>query len=118
MGALRGTNPNPPVVMQPITVKQVLQDALALVRQGWVRGRMEKRRGDRVCYCAGGAIDAATPNIGLRFEARLTLAEAIPRERRGRPSVVGYNDAPGRTKSDVIALFERAIAACKTPRLV
>jgi hypothetical protein len=98
--------------VKPITVKQVLQDALALVRQGWIKGRAKKTRYGRVCYCASGAINAATPlNGGLNYEAHYAVKCAAGINYI--QALYDWNDAPERTKADVISAFETAIATAR-----
>lgn len=97
----------------PVTVKDVLIAALALVRQGWTRGRSKKRRGDRACYCATGAVKATTSSFIAQVHAIHRLRVEIPGYDAlslTAPHVYEYNDAKGRKKTEVIALFERAIA--------
>jgi hypothetical protein len=98
--------------VKPITVKQVLQDALALIKIGWTRGREKRRRGDRVSYCITGAVKAATPNGELRSgaNARLRVVTSLSTYE----ALFEWNDKPGRTKAEVVAAFERAIEAART----
>lgn len=59
------------------------------------------------CFCAIGAIQrAADPEIHVR--AVDYLSAALP---TGQLGVALYNDSPHTTKADILALFDRAIAA-------
>ena len=63
------------------------------------------------CWCAVGAVEAATgyaviePNTALAVRA---LERVMPRREGSVPS---FNDAPTTTHADILALFDRAIAA-------
>lgn len=55
-------------------------------------------------YCAFGAICAAAPSAWDEGGCVLAL-----RATRARDSLVRWNDAPGRTHAEVLALFDKAI---------
>ncbi len=91
---------------------EVLRKARALVEEGWTQGAMSRdARGYKsltstaapVCFCAIGAIQEADP------KSCLAAATALGRIVGG--SIIDFNDAPGRTQQEVIAAFDRAIAA-------
>lgn len=75
----------------------------------WVKG--EARVGE--CYCAIGALNAISPppygdDCFPTDSLYVALSNALP---DGECFVARFNDAPGTTHSDVMALFDRAIAA-------
>lgn len=73
--------------------------------------RTNKFGPDAVCFCAYGAIDRAA---GHSFsEADRRFMEALF-DATGRDDVADWNDAPGRTQAEVVALFDKAIAAEET----
>lgn len=84
-------------------------------RRGWMRDWFgdDANKPDTCRVCAIGALRAAVtgdpfdPPTGdpLFREARQFLIQAV-----GEPSVVNWNDDPGRTEADVLGLFSKAIA--------
>lgn len=66
------------------------------------------------CFCAMGAVERAA--LGTKdtvyttafYHAEEALGLAVPAQYHG--SIPDYNDAPRRTKAQVLALFDRAIA--------
>lgn len=90
---------------------RVLIDARELIRQGWTKGRSHRRVFGRDCYCAGGAIGvvgAAVRDPALRKEVATRLRRAMSPAGYG---IAEWNDAPERTKAEVLAAFDRAIEA-------
>lgn len=97
--------------MKPIiTPKKLLQEARKLVKKGWTQGMAERQIGDNMHYCASGAISAASKKMGAdnftRGVAELKLKVALNNDFM---SVMGYNDADNRKKSQVLAKFDLAI---------
>lgn len=101
------------------------QDAKQEIEKGWCQGTLEDQRG-RVC--ALGARSRIVKRKWGRFEslplekrndfaeeAEYTLkilCDALP---MGGMSIPIYNDTPGRTKQEILDLFDRASEiACKT----
>ncbi len=95
-------------------ISEVLRKARAVEEQGWTQGAIARNvdaemvdpdDDDAVCWCAMGALIVAEPNFDRLLDALYVL----------RSSTNGYvdlfNDAPGRTQQEVIAAFDRAIAA-------
>lgn len=88
----------------------------------WVKGRFSRMVNDRVCYCAVGAVaetlgnvDGGSVTLSLELTKVLeTLAQALPPS-TARPStapvhrLTAFNDSS--THAQVLALFDRAIAA-------
>jgi len=68
------------------------------IERGWCQGVLN--RGDEVC-----AIGAMKDHIALEM-----LMEA-----HGKTGLIDWNDEPGRTKEDVLELYDRAIALSLNP---
>lgn len=88
-------------------VLALLRRARERVAKGWCQGEAESVDGG---VCMLGAIHDIcrghqTNQWMLRRDAWLLLCEPLPH----RDGVI-YNDAPGRTQAEIVALFDRAIA--------
>lgn len=86
-----------------------------LIDKGWVQGSLHRAQG----YCALGAYKVAAKRYGLatKSTAFRCLGESVKSgslilENR----ITNYNDAQTRRKSQVIALFDRAIEKAKASR--
>lgn len=91
------------------TVKENLIAAKALIDtpEKWIKGDYEKRG----CFCAFGAISkvlGVDPSVGEYSPAAMALRHALE-QINPTENVIGFNDS--REHGDVMALFERAIAA-------
>lgn len=93
-----------------MTPKEVLVGGKAIIEEyGWVQGRFgDTTRG----FCAYGAMDYAWvtregPKVG---KPELYNAVRLFRETAGAPSVDRWNDEICRTKEEVLAMFDKAIA--------
>lgn len=69
---------------------------------GWTQGMNQDELG-RTCV-EGALLSTGHPGAEQRWAA-YCLVHAL-----GDRNVIGWNDAPGRTKEEVLALFDRAIA--------
>lgn len=81
-----------------------LRKARALVVRGWWQGAWsnfaERPDGNPDCFCAWGALAEA----GLRdYVTEYPDGETV--------GLVTWNDRPGRTKAEVVAMFDNSIAA-------
>lgn len=90
--------------------------ARAKIESGWVQGSYRARRKFRFFgplvstsdpakathFCAFGALIAAEPDQNLRLDALAYLHKHVP-------DIIAFNDAKGRTKDEVLAVFDRAI---------
>ena len=75
----------------------------------WCKGSYHAT-GDR--HCTLGAIMVATPNFAERDAVREALLAALPDDAKRRPHALAtYNDE--HTHREVMALFDRAIAAAE-----
>jgi|GEM_PF-2924691 len=98
----------------------LLTQALALIAHpdSWMQKMHElnDKDGNPIKMCGDGAVFRAARSLGLPMDsptekqARLQLCEAL-----GVPlsnsSIQKWNDAPGRTHDEVVALFHKAINA-------
>lgn len=100
------------------TVAEALTEARELLdKKGWTQGAYARdANGDEVLYyskdackfCARGALFKACGNDALYLLASDALDKFIP-----NALTVIWNDDPGRTKEDVLAVFTAAIEASK-----
>lgn len=100
--------------------KVLLQRARAVLTPdgAWTQGWFAKdKEGKTVtsdskyatCFCAIGALERVCESDEL-YTAAHALRPFLPPEASGVP---GYNDRPTTTQQDILALFDRAIEACK-----
>lgn len=117
----------------PAALRQVLRKSLSLLKKGWTQNSYERHTYNAkdqpvACYCAAGAIIAASvkivPYTSVNFadpnrDKRNALTEAAYAaikkvvKSSGQPhdAVTSWNDRKTRTQAQVIAAFERAIEA-------
>lgn len=86
-------------------VTQLLIEGRARVEQGWCRHAYQKRTGEVCMAGALGVRNALSVNV-LQYDAIQRLRVAI----NGR-DIEEFNDARGRTKEDILEVYDRAIAA-------
>ena len=114
--------------MKPHEVADGLEVARALVERGWVTWEdaldadgvgCDPTDDAAVEWSAYGAILVAAQLWGSdgNGAARLWMLDAVMEHLPTRWSLSAWNDAPGRTQAEVIALFDRAIAAAKKARV-
>jgi hypothetical protein len=93
-----------------VDTRDVLGGVRLLIENGWTRGRDKKKRGARTCYCLSGALAAV---VGEDWDsdlgARTYLKRAISPFSPGHVIITEWNDAPGRTKAQVLAVIDGAI---------
>lgn len=87
------------------TLKENLIAAKALIDKPkkWVKGAFHQGE----CRCAVGAIGDILDEEG-RMPALNAVRACLP---EGFSALMDFNDAPGTTHADIMALFDRAIAA-------
>jgi hypothetical protein len=97
-------------------VADKLREARALIERGWTQGHFARDEDgypehegspDAVCWCAMGAMSAADPND--KYGLYGALSHAIGDEMVGM-----WNDRIGRTKAEVLAAFDKAIALAES----
>jgi hypothetical protein len=88
---------------------RLLRRARELVAEGWCQRAFGKQISGKQHFCMSGGVMNA--NIELQLcgaaerEALHRLQALIP----GRVGITYFNDAPGRTKEEVLAVFDKAI---------
>lgn len=88
-------------------VVKCLRDARRLVAKGWCQHLGEDAYGN---HCVMGAVGEVAGDTDTHVKAYRALANAIPLTRMGfYQGVAEYNDAPGRKKAEILALFDKAI---------
>jgi len=75
-----------------------------LIEQGWIQGAV--RTHDGVCLMGSLAI-ATTPSV--HTHARALLKQAILANGYRFDCIAHFNDAPGRTQAEVLAVYDEAI---------
>jgi len=108
-----------------MSVAATLAEARKLIAQGWTQGALYDDDDGRGCYCLAGAVGAAEaasvklPKGRVKFvfysrsKSIAALSACLGGRGRGAGAVdlvTEWNDAPGRTQEDVLALIDRAIA--------
>lgn len=95
---------------------EILDRAMALLRQGWIRGRMKDTVDGVECYCASGAVLQATPmketmaEEDLQFYYQtLDLLDATLEQMPVRSSsIMRFNDREAKDVDDVLEVFRKA----------
>ena len=108
-----------------MSVAATLAEARKLIAQGWTQGAFYDDEDGSGCYCLAGAVGAAEaasvklPKGRVKFvfysrsKSVQALSDYLGGFARGASAVdlvTGWNDAPGRTQEEVLALIDRAIA--------
>lgn len=97
-----------------MSTKQVLEDALGLLEQGWTKGTYARdidgnpvtpREPSATSFCVRGAVYCVAGTTSEHLEALGALNDAIP------TSIITWNDAPDTTFTDVYTVFRRAIGS-------
>ena len=98
------------------------KDAIKFLEQGWTQGCLARNKDgrkthpwntDAVCFCAVGALVKAYEGDATEVETARDMLNALLIE-GGKRTLAAWNDELGRTKEDVIKLFEEA--ACLTTK--
>jgi hypothetical protein len=81
----------------------LLKEGKARIKQGWCQGKIFDSNGN---FCMVGAVTSSR-NSGETFMACLNIMDHVifPSTSLGE-----WNDHPGRTKKEVLAVFDQAIA--------
>ena len=96
-----------------MSVAATLAEARKLIAQGWTQGKNKRVVNGVECYCISGAIHQAAPYDepkGLEFAALFLSLRADDFYLSSSTNLTEWNDTPGRTQEDVLALIDRAIA--------
>lgn len=105
--------------MTPLEKRNAVLDAAkALVLKGWCQNTYAMAEGFEVrvsspratCFCAAGAVMRTEGFAVERGTPALAALDAVARRFSPdcRNAIAAYNDAPGRTKYEVAALFDHA----------
>jgi hypothetical protein len=97
------TAPQSPVVDEE--VRDVLREAKGLVAQGWCQHHAHL--GDK--FCVLGAL--ITASVGGEWRAVTRARHAVRQHIPATVTIPEWNDAPGRTQAEVVALFDKALGA-------
>ena len=91
-----------------------LEAVRARIERGWCQGYYGDAAGN---VCLLGAIRERKYRYnGLVGHLAAAIEGGMPHDRMWRsPTVMGFNDAPGRTKEEVLALIDRAIERALAP---
>lgn len=108
------------------TIRNILIQARNLVQDGWTQGASARSSlGDNLGevsmfspsarrFCATGALGRAVAEEGEDAAAHLAAEAIICGSLDNKSSVIEWNDTPGRTQADVVALFNKAINQVST----
>ncbi len=101
--------------MNPVAVKELLVAGKLRIERGWCQKSygQYKMHTDRTSYCASGAIrnarDSGISEMNQdEMDALRVLAVCL--KSRSEADIISFNDERGRTKEEVLALYDRAIA--------
>lgn len=89
--------------------RKVYSRAIELVKHGWCRGTDHKVIDGRDCFCARGALLAALLENGSQKPSCLRLAYQYVQDHYNMDSLTQWNDQPGRTQSEVVALLQSVL---------
>lgn len=105
------------------TVKEIMQYARNLLARegGWTQGCLGRDANgnevlnpdDAVCFCSIGALALAKQNLKATYD-RVAAARNRLKEILEVDYLSAWNDAPGRTQAEVVALFDEGIAQERT----
>lgn len=99
-----------------MSVKETLQRAKQYIEQGWTQKanarlaygkEVNSLAPDAVSWCIGGAISRAM-RCDEDYQTRWAFSAFVPNK-----DIVAWNDAPERTKEEVLAKFDEVIASIK-----
>lgn len=97
--------------MNHVTTHEMLVAARNLIdREGHYRGSWSNGRG----YCIHSAIGAVTADYDFG-PSTIATAHAASDLMQARGYTTDWNDAPGRTKAEVLAAFDEAVAETAQP---
>lgn len=106
--------------------KQILTRAREILTppKAWTRGTLARDKNhnstnlygeDAICFCSIGAIVRAAHQLNAHeaeAEALLQLSNVIVAGKKQKVFISDFNDDPDTTHTDVLNLFDRAIASC------
>lgn len=93
-----------------MTVKEDLIKTRAKIAAGWCQGASARNaKGEAVSFCILGAFMAS--GVACSGPTSYALAKVATPGNLG--VLARYNDTPGRTKEEVLAVFDKAIACAQ-----
>lgn len=103
-----------------MTTLEILRAGRARIERGWCQGAFARdanghdvlSRSPRArAWCTSGAVEFdSRPMSAGAFAAHVALCAALPADWI-EDGAASWNDAPGRTQAEVLALYDAAIAA-------
>ena len=96
-----------------MSVAATLAEARKLIAQGWTQGKYKRVVDGVECWCISGAMGQSAPDYKPRDLAFAALFRALRADDfylSSSTNLIEWNDAPGRTQEEVLALIDRAIA--------
>lgn len=99
-----------------MTALEILTAARAKVAQGWTQRRYSTVIGGKRCFCAVGALIEVAPDYGAIEHRGAVDLLTVAATGFAMNSAVHWNDAPGRTRAEVLAAFDKAIDLAKEGR--
>lgn len=87
---------------------ETLRKARERVQRAWGQGKDSGYPGRPDCVLT--ALYKSTGTFDIRIRGERVIARVIGLARYHRNLVIEWNDAPGRTQADALALYDRAIA--------
>jgi hypothetical protein len=94
-------------VKTPEWTLKKLKEAREMISQGWIQGSYSRAEAGVTCFCAKGALFGACEDISTALDLAYLLEDDLP---EGYGGLVSFNDEKGRTKEEVLALYDRTIA--------
>jgi hypothetical protein len=96
-----------------MTPHEALVAARALIadERNWIKGDYDREVDGRTCYCADGALLAASWRPDLTYGVYDLARRTLALHARGGEGIIYFNDHPMTTHADVLAMFDRAIEA-------
>lgn len=91
------------------SIADVLDRAADLIAKGWMQGDWGSFRGE--CFCAWGAIMFGESVMAGESERK--AAHQFAKQHIGAPSLISWNDTPGRTQAEVVQALREAAAKAR-----
>ncbi len=93
---------------------EVLEKAIKLLepRGAWLQGQLEKKKGDRKCYCAYGALRGEVPTLQVD-SVYFDLSNTLRDNGYGCRDLIVYNDHIAKDKRYILRLFRAQIRKYK-----
>lgn len=83
----------------------LLRHSYGIIDKGWCQLAEKTQTPEGWQYCAFAALKKSSSNLGRVFRSRIIIEQQV----LGGANLLRFNDAPGRTKEEVLEVFDRAI---------